>query len=328
MRNEIYSTAWGPLPVSGTLPPAGQHHAHAVLPDAALQVAASEAGDYFIFQELANTQCRVRLYHFAANANDTYTWISDPVIVLRIGHLQSQTFQLPHMKRQLFHQRHCNLLYIPRYEARFSLAAGAALRFMDIVLAKSYLQDLSASYPLLNNFSQKVQRRKPVKLLSHNAIAPLQLLRWQDELLAYGSKVNKDPCRIHYIIDQLLHTGMEALQNTTQPAATPLSAAEANTIYQVAAWLESTHQYLTTEQLADKFQIPLHTLQQGFTTIFGYPLTHHRFEEQMRKALQLVNDKSYTGKKLARVLGYREAQSFTRAFQHRFGYMPWRNAAR
>ena len=327
MRNELHSTIWGPLPVSGTLPPADRRYAHAVLPDAVLQVAASEAGD-FIFQEVANTQCRVRLYDFATTANDTYTWVSDPVIVLRIGHLQSHSFQLPGMKEQLFHQRHCNLLYIPRYEARFSLTPGAALCFMDIILAKSYLHDLSATYPLLNDFLQKIQRRKPVKLLPYNAIAPLQLLRWQDELLAYGGKVDKNPGHIHYIIDQLLHTGMEALQNNTSPDDAPLNAGEANIIYEAAAWLESTHEYLTTEQLADKFQIPVHTLQQGFTSIFGYPLAHHRFEEQMRRALQLVNDKSYNSKKIARVLGYREPQSYTRAFTNRFGYMPWRNAAK
>lgn len=328
MRNELYSSAWGPLPVSGTLPPACRHSAHAVLREATLQAAASEAGDHFIFQEVTNTMCRVRLYQFSATANDTYSWTSDPAIVLRTGYQNAYAFRLPEMEEQLFHQRHCNLLYIPNYNARFSLNAGAALSFMDIILSRSYLGDLSASYPLLNDFLQRIQKGKPVKLLPHNAIAPLQMLHWQDELLAHNGQNSKDPCQLHYIIDQLVHTGMEALQNGTHPPATPLSPGEANSIYQAAAWLENTHQYLTTEQLADKFQISPHTLLQGFTTIFGYPPGHHRFETQMRQALKLVNDKSYTSKKIAKLLGYREPQSFTRAFVNRLGYFPWKNAAK
>lgn len=324
MLNKLFSPKWGELALNGDLHPSDKL---LQLPGATLQVAANSNRDYsFIFQELKDEYHTVRFYHFSSKNKETYTWVSDPMICLRIGWEDSNYFHLPYLGNQVFHKRDYNLLQIPHYSAEFTLGPHASVSFMDILLDVGYLHSMQTDYIQLNDFIEKVERGLPARYSNRNCIASIEMLRWIDELHRTMCTTNKEQMRTAYITHQLIKAAFAGLTDCKTNRTLKLNPYDIGKIYQIADFMETYTQTITIKQLAETFGISSYKLDKGFKEIFGYSVLHHRYEERMRKALRLVNDKCYSSKQVADMLGYSEPQSFSRAFRKRFGYAPYRNA--
>jgi hypothetical protein len=118
MQNKLFSSMRGELTVADYL---SYPTVPIRFPGSRLQVATNKHDYAFTFEEFAGSSFTARFYQFSSRIRDTYTWVSDPMITLRMGHAQSLIFQLPHLGRQLFHQRDYNLLHIPHYAVEFTL---------------------------------------------------------------------------------------------------------------------------------------------------------------------------------------------------------------
>lgn len=324
MFNKLYSSRQGEIVLTDQLP-----ESDTVLrfPGATLQVAINDHRDYyFIFQELAGSYFSARFYHFGSKIKDHYTWVSDAMITLRLGCLSSYQFQLPHLGNILLHQRDYNLLHIPIFSQEFTMEPDSTVSFMDIVINEAYLQPQKADYPLLATFLEKVERGLPAKLSMHNSIAPIEMLRWADELTQFASSNDKATIQPDALAHHLLITGLNALHKGQVRKSGRMSVTDAELFYQVADLLESTCQPFTVQELASSYNISVYKLEKGFKELFGHSVLHHRHEERMRMALRLIEDKRYNSKQVADLLGYSDPQSFSRAFKNRFGYAPYRNS--
>lgn len=317
MYNKLFSPRWGELVLNGDLPPSDTL---LLQPGATRQVATNSNRDYnFIFQELKNEYHTIRFYHFSSKNRETYTWVSDPMVCLRIGWEESNIFHLPYLGNQTFHKRDYNLLQIPNYSAEFTLGPQASVSFIDILLDESYLHSMQTEFPQLTDFIDKTERHLPALFSNRNGIASIEMLRWLDELHRTTTA---------NITHQLIKSALAGLVNCKTNRTLKLNPYDIGKIYQVAGFMETYTQTITLKQLADIFGLSSYKLEKGFKEIFGYSVLHHRYEERMRKALRFVNDKNYSSKQVADMLGYSEPQSFSRAFRKRFGYAPYRNAAK
>src|SRR5688572_6390408 len=141
MLNKLFSSWRGELKVADHL---SHPHVSNRFPGSLLQVATNNQDYYFIFEEVEVPTFKARFYQFGSKIRDTYAWVSDPKITLRMGHAQSLVFQLPHLGKQVFHQRDYNLLHIPHFSAEFSLGPDETVSFMDIIVSEEYLQGFEA----------------------------------------------------------------------------------------------------------------------------------------------------------------------------------------
>jgi AraC-like DNA-binding protein len=324
MQNKLFSSMRGELTVADYL---SYPTVPIRFPGSRLQVATNKHDYNFIFEEFAGTSFTARFYQFSSRIRDTYTWVSDPMITIRMGHAQSLIFQLPHLGRQLFHQRDYNLLHIPHYAVEFTLGPEETVSFMDIIISEEYLRSLEADYPLLlQEFVYKTARRLPAKLKAHNAIASTEVLRWADKLILFSSQDHKTNLPPDVVVDQLIRTCLTIMYDQPSRKASRLNLQEVNKLYRVAEFLETSAHKISVQQLADQFKISTYKLEKGFKEIFGYSVLQHSFEEKMRLAFRLIDDKRYSSKQVSEILRYSDPQSFSRAFRKRFGYAPYRNA--
>ena len=141
MLNKLFSSWRGEVRVA-------DHHSHPTVsnrfPGSHLQVATNDHDFYFIFEEFMGKTFKARFYQFGSKIRDTFTWVSDPMVTLRMGHAQSHVFQLPHLGKQVYHQRDFNLLHIPHFSAEFTLGPDEAVSFIDIIITEDYLQSFEA----------------------------------------------------------------------------------------------------------------------------------------------------------------------------------------
>jgi len=324
MQNKLFSSLRGELTVADHL---SYPNVPIRFPGSHLQVATNNHDYYFIFEEFAGTAFTARFYQFSSRTRDTYTWVSDPMITLRMGHAQSHIFQLPHLGKQVFHQRDYNLLHIPHFSVEFTMGPEETLSFMDIIISEEYLRTLEADYPsLLQEFVYKTARRLPAKLKAYNTIASIEVLRWVDKLIQFSSLEYKTRLPPNVVVEQLLRTCLTVMNNQPARKASRLNLQEVNKLYRVAEFLESSAHKISVQQLADQFKISTYKLEKGFKEIFGYAVLQHSFEEKMRLAFRLIDDKRYSSKQVSEILKYSDPQSFSRAFRKRFGYAPYRNA--
>lgn len=324
MQNKLFSSWMGELTV------ADQHSRSNIpnrFPGSHLQVATNNHDYYFIFEEFTSAAFTTRFYQFRSRFRDTYTWVSDPMITLRMGHAQSHIFQLPHLGKQVFHQRDYNLLHIPHFSVEFTLEPEETVSFTDFMISEDYLRSLEADYPaLLQEFVYKTTRRLPAKLKAHNTIASIEILRWADKLVQLSSMDYKSRLSPVEIVDQLIRTCLTAMNEQPSRKGSKLNIQEVDKLYRVAGFVEASADRISVQELSDQFKISTYKLEKGFKEIYGYSVLQHRFEEKMRLAFRLIDDKQYNSKQVAEILRYSDPQSFSRAFRKRFGYAPYRNA--
>jgi AraC-like DNA-binding protein len=320
MLNKLFSCRLGELPVSIHQPVSGKS-----LTAPQQQIATDNRNYHFSFAEFTHGLFKTRVYQFESFIREKYTWISDSMITLRMGNAHSYIFQLPYLGKQVFHQRDFNLLHIPHHSIEFTLAPAEKVSFMDIIISPDYLHTLEEDYPqLLDGFLQKTQRGLTAKLKTHNSIASIEVLRWIDKLIQPAATQSAPSTEA--IVDNVIQSCFTVMSEHPGRRTTRLNLPDVNTLYRVASYLEESDEKVSIPELAQTFNISTYKLRKGFKEIFGYSVLHHPLEEKMRLATKLIEDKRYNNKQVAGMLGYRDPQSFSRAFKNRFGYCPYRNA--
>ena len=325
MNIKLISSRWGELHLSDTYPgrqeelPAGM-----LFTGAEKQFARSSKGEFsFIFQELSGNVFKVRFTMSMTKYADTYTLIADQDIYLHFAHLYSHHFTHPNVGKVTFHQNSYNFLYL----SNMAYAMKALDRFiaMDVILPKGYMQQFEDSEPLVRQFVENVTLAMPGRLQLVNAVASIEVLRWVDDIIQYGSDGMTDKGMLDEYVEQLLAECVKRLRSLNGARPPRLTQAEVEKIYHVSELIKDTDDPITITGIAKFTGLSINKLDKGFKYIFGHSVLHHRKEEKMRLALRLVADKRLCQKEVASILGYKEPQSFSRAFKARFGYAPYRN---
>lgn len=289
-----------------------------LLPGAKYIVATTPGNDsFFLFQEFSEAGIKVRFYHFYSRIRDSLLLLAEPMTTLRVALSHTHQSYLPQLGRQQFVERNFNFLHIPHFSMEFNIGPDETYSFADIIFPDGYLEHYADEFLFLQNFLKSAARHAPAKLCLHNQVATLEMMRWMDAC-SEGWQIGK-------VVAQLVRTSLEALQRRMVNRTVRMKPAEMQQIYQVADLLRQSKEELSLQEISERFDISIYKLNKGFRQIYGHSVLHHRMEEKMRLALRLIYDKRYPIKQVASILDY-WPQNFIRAFKHRFGYTPGRNA--
>jgi AraC-like DNA-binding protein len=318
---KIYSK-WGELPIAESYekPPADL-----ILPGAGLKVAKNlKKGYCFIFQEFETQHFFIRFSNLFCYEKDAVTIVTDPGICFRLAAYRSHQFMLKYLGKQLFHQRQYNLFFAPHASVDYFFEAGDIFGFLDIILKPDYAQQLAGQFPILHDFLKPIALKSPAKLYAYNQVAPIEVIRWYQELEDWGFKIDKDKQAGDELVQRLIREALSTAKPNPDNRPLKLTQAEVNSIYYSAEFIYKMGNIFTTEELARLVNLSTYKLEQGFKQIYGHSLSKHEFEEKMLIALRIIEDKHYKSKEVADALGYSDPQSFSRAFKKRFGHAPFR----
>lgn len=326
MNIKLCSSRWGELNLGNISPnPANI----LILPKADKKYASSAKGDYrFMFQEISGEAFKVRFTLCWSKQKDTYTITTEPGISLHFGYLLSHHFYHPHLGKLTFHQNSYNFLYLSHAASEFTMEADEKFVYMDVILNTDILEHYKDDHPSLLEFIGSVKKMVPSKLQITNIVAPIEVLRWADEIIQYATDGMEDKFAFDLLVQQLVEDSLTTIRPNSGKRGSKLRQAEVDRLYFISDLLKENPNEFTIKELAAMVELTPNKLDNGFREIFGHSVLHHRKEEKMRLALRLVNDRRYNNKEVASILGYKEPQSFTRAFKKRFGYTPYRGGGK
>lgn len=322
MNIKLCSSRWGNLSLGST---SSLPNNILLLPKAEKKYATNANEDYrFLFQEMKGESYKIRFSIFGTGQKDTFTVTTDPMLSLHFGFLLSHHLYHPHLGRYTFHQHSYNILYLSHAASEFTMGPGERFISMDVIFGHDLLEKYTDLYPALEEFVKRSQRQIPGRFLATNSVASIEVLRWLDEIIDFGTDGIEDAYRLDLLVEILLEQCLCDIKPNSGKRGIKLNQSEVNRLYKVEDLLNDSEQGSTLKELADIVGLTPNKLDKGFKEIYGHSVLHHRKEQKMRLALRLVDDKRYNSKEVASILGYQDPQSFTRAFRKRFGYTPYR----
>lgn len=322
MHIQLFSK-WGELSLADRYP---EHLPGTVLlPGFELKVARSPKSSFsYIFQQLDTPTINIRFCNMYSLEPDSVTILTDPGITFRFGVCRSHQVILKYLGKQLFHQRHYNLFFVPHASADYPLDPGDLFIFLDLILKPDYCHQLANDVPAFNSVMQDVAQKSPSKLFVHNRIAPIEVLRWYEELEEWAYQPDKTKETGEGLAQQLIKEGLLSIKPDPDKRLVKLSKDDINMLYSAAEIVYKSPKDINLKKLATNLGISSYKLDVGFKQIFGHSILKHNFEEKMLIALRAINNKRFNSKQVADMLGYSDPQSFSRAFRNRFGYAPYR----
>jgi AraC-like DNA-binding protein len=323
---KLYSNRSGELPFCQQSPCAPRA---LLFPGADIQVAAAPDNRYYyLFQQFTIGPVTVRWCHFYSREKDTLTVITDQQpVTLRWATRYSHRFTTPSFGMQLFHERNFNCFYLPHQSLEYQLEAGVDCSFLDVLLPVDYLQSLAIPGDALEDFIAKVRGKLAAKLAPRRQIAPIELLRWIDELTEWMAAGDKCYAAGETIVHQLVKQGILRLTHWLCKTAIIEKQEEVNKIYKAATIIQASGDYYTNnklKELAQQVELSVYSLKGVFQGIYGYPILKHQSEEKMRRALRLVETKRLSEKVVCDILRFSSEQCFSRTYKRRFGHAPYR----
>lgn len=322
MNIQLFSK-WGELSLADRYPE--QLPGKVLLPGFDLRVAKCARSSYnYIFQQFDTPTITIRFYNMFSLEPDSVTILTDPGITFRFGVFHSHQFILKYLGKQLFHQRHYNVFFTPHGSADYPFDPGDIFIFLDLIVKPDYCLQLASDIPFFNSLLQDVAQKSASKLFIHNRVAPIEVLRWYEELEEWSYQVDKTTDTGEALSHQLIHHGLLDMQPDPDKRQVKLSKKEINLLYDAADITCNSKIDFTIKELARSLGISSYKLDVGFKQVFGHSILKHKFEEKMLIALRAVSNSRFNSKQVAEMLGYSDPQSFSRAFRNRFGYAPYR----
>lgn len=324
MNAQLYSPNWGEIMLND-LPPGPKNEL--ILSGAEQKIATTKEKDYyFLLQEFTTDGSRLRVSAFRSKQNQTYTYVWEGALILRLTVSGTQQFHITSLGNQVLHQCSYNFYNIPLSTAEYTIGANELFTSLDVVMSVEYLKQFEKKYNLLKDFIERSARKAPAKLFPLNQVAPIEVLRWVDEILQYGYTAHTDVRPLEEISYNLVESALRYIRANPCKRSIRLTPNDIRAIYGIAELLVGTTKEVSLKMLADIAKMPPSKLNKGFKEIFGHSVLNHRHEEKMRLALRLVDDKRYNGKQVADLLGYKKPGNFNRAFKKRFGHSPYKRS--
>lgn len=280
-------------------------------------------GPTIIIQEYQEEGYTIRHYAIKSSTKETLTIACDTTLFLRIACDNTHRFQVQCLGNITIHQRGYNWFYVPISLLEYTIERQDWFIFLDIIPSFNYLTDFKTNHSKFAEFISRVENKLPSKLCSTNQIAQIEMLRWVDKIYDFGKNNNRSIQNLDQIIFNTI------LQSIKQIKANPvlrnlrLTPQEINTIYSIADALMESGTPINLSVLSNKFGLTKNKISKGFRHLYGYPIAHHRYEERMRVAINLIEEK-LSSKQVSNIVGYKNTQDFSRAYKKRFGNPPFR----
>jgi AraC-like DNA-binding protein len=306
----------GQLPVVATVPHGFETYQ---MEDSVSYFISQSGAGSALFQQWRSETCEAWFYDlFPTQAFSFVQHTNEMVIVFELSLQNNIRFQAEELGDLQFHERAFNFYYLPSLSLEYELGNrnSAGLR---IYLSLNWLKKRSVSFPFLEDFIDKIEKRKAVKLTKLNQVAPLKMMQLADRL-----KQNKEDRS--ELLERLLLHALEKIKEKPIKKVPRISPDEMEKFYQAKNYIQQhLEEPISVEGLARAMQLNAYRLTKCFEWILQESVQFFLWEQRMRRAAELLEqDKHLMVMDIAFKVGYKDQGAFTKAFKRLYGIIPKR----
>ena len=266
------------------------------------------------------------ILHYTLNFTDDREILissEEPSIRIQIALQNSYYYDSKHQGKGALHERGIQLNFTPKTEVRVRLHKQQTYNHLSVYYTKDQLLPLRDSFPGLAIFLDKVEKGEAARFNEHYCIADTKILALVDAMLECEYKDRVRTLYLDSLAMELLLLTLVKMSEDRPGTAGQISATEAEQIYRAKeTLLMDMGKTFTLPTLAEKTNLSIYKLNNGFKAIYGMGVMEFLLEARMKKAHQLLSVSEMTIGEISEESGYSHPHAFSLAFKKYFNYTP------
>lgn len=299
------------------------HHLPAPLADYVLEGmtprAASASFGQVLLQEKPCNGITIRIWHFLLNQGCDCTIINEePALHLRVQLINQVHYEPEGLPLLSFYEHSYNLLYVPPEKTSIRFDTEGMYSCLEIYYAEASLLKLQNSFPSMQPFLHKVERRQPALMMPLNQMASHAMLDVLNRLiLALNKATDQSWLRTRAV--EILAQCLDDYAQHPLTGSVRLPFRDAGAIYHARQLLQQHYtQPWTMKKLGGKTGLNNYKLENGFRQLYRQSPMDYLKDLRMYKAWQLLPGKRYSVAQVAEMTGYTNLSAFSKAFKKHF----------
>lgn len=213
--------------------------------------------------------------------------------------------------------------YTPHVQTRAVFQPGKSYQTFDIHFEKYFLQELSADFPVLSEFMERVEKEEPGQLsrnLRYCSPEMLQAIRFIEKN-GYSFRAQKH--LIEYKVKEIVIAAVEINAELPAERDIKLSTSDIEALHGLRQFIELHNDEMPSlKQLSRKCGLNEDKMKRGFKKLFGTTLYDYHIRLKMEEAKQLLLDTDKPVYEIAYTVGYHHVSNFCIEFKKVVGCQP------
>lgn len=217
-----------------------------------------------------------------------------------------------------------SLNYTPHVQTRASFRTNDLYSSCDFHFSKSFLWELAADFPLLDEFMSKVEKGKePAALAQRNLYCSADMLANIRFIESNAYSYNAQRLLVEYKVKEILIAALETASTLAPKRDIKLHPSDEEALLKLKVYIE-THldQMPSLKELAKMAGLNEDKVKKGFSKLFGTTPYDYHIRLKMEVAKRLLLDTGLKIFEIAYEVGYHHSSNFCIQFEKLFGCQP------
>lgn len=253
-----------------------------------------------------------------------YGWVDAPLLELHFTIKNNIHFQLAGFRRTTIREGHFNMTYIPCVENKIWFERQEEYATFDVYFSRSYLDDLSPYYPVLDGFLKNADKGFPATISPFPATMSHEMIHLVGNVL---QSVYEGDLKRFYLQSKMAELLLLALDRVNEVHFYDIDIVLRPTdIEKIRAarnhLLFNMDNPCTLVELAHRVGLNDFKLKKGFRQLYNMTIFDFLLNARMERAHSLLLETDMPVQDIALLTGYKNISNFTSAFKRIMGYSP------
>lgn len=232
-------------------------------------------------------------------------------------------YKLRGLPEGIFLPQSYNLCYAPALQGMVRFPKAGEYETFHIFFNYRLLEQWKNTFPVLQDFLQKLNKREPALLSALPLPASVNMIRMVADVLYCPFTGKIKAWQLEVKAKMLIKIALQLSGPVTHQPVTDLHPDDIAHIQEVRKYLlQNLDQPGTLTQLAHQFGLNDFKLKKGFKQLYKTPVFAFVREERLQRARKRLEKTSLPLREIAEEAGYQDLSNFSIAFKKRFGYPP------
>jgi len=286
-------------------------------------IAKAEFGK-MIFRHYKGDEFDIWYSNYLINHTTVFTGRADiPVLELHIQFQNSFDIEWDNIGKQELTPFQFNLSHTPFVNNIAKFGGGKEYSTFDIHFTKHFLSRLSSSFPKLDAWLHKVEKKIAGDIVPVNHFLTPEMIAIVHHILKCSFRNNAAKFYIEAKIMELLLLALEHVSGDNIPAPIKLSPYDIEMLEEVRNMIlddfETKHSLL---EIARKVGINDYKLKKGFKHRYGKSIYEYQLNARLEYAKKLIEENKMGLDEIAMLTGYGHSSNLITRFKKVFGYTP------
>lgn len=290
------------------------------VPGSQMEHASGRFGEIFVQRILADHFQIVQTVYTTKEECSVRTSCNKRNFGVHICLKNNSDYYIDGLQRILIHEKEAHIFYKPFCRTLY-LLKGEEYSKLDIVLPSNLLRSYAAFFPTLQNIMEG--KRLQMSFAVHSRPIDLSFPLQQIVQSILTCRLD-DPFRTLYLrikIEEFLFSLL--LRAEVSPGEIEMTEYDRRKWHEVKKFISDNFtEHYPISTIAKKFSTNTTTLKSGFHSAFGYGVFEFLVKLRMSKAIDLLQNKTFTINQVAEDIGYKNTAGFIKAFKKYFGHTP------